>query len=85
MDRQIPTNGKVMPGISMAHGNVTVEDAPRKDPKDNLVNGAAAAKRKVRESLMRPSYAEAESSDDDLPLVCDPPSPCTCQVEANVG
>lgn len=71
MDRQIPTNGEVMPGISMAHGDVKMEDAPRKESNDHLVNGATAAKRKVRESLTRPSYAEAESSDEDLPLVCD--------------
>ncbi|KIX01350.1 uncharacterized protein Z518_09075 [Rhinocladiella mackenziei CBS 650.93] len=68
MDRQIPTNGEVLPGISMANGDVKLEDTPMTDPKDNLTNGAAMAKRKVRESLTRPSYAEAESSDDDQPL-----------------
>lgn len=74
MDRQIPTNGEVMPGISMAHGEVKVQDTPMTDSRNDLTNGAAVAKRKVRESLTRPSYAEAESSDDDQPLVCDPPS-----------
>ncbi|EXJ77946.1 DNA topoisomerase I [Capronia epimyces CBS 606.96] len=68
MDRQIPTNGKVVPGISMANGDVKVEDTPMKDVDDHLTNGAAHAKRKVRDSLARPDYAEAESSDDDLPL-----------------
>lgn len=63
LDRQLPSNGTVMPGISISHGEVKVEDASPKD-----INGAA--KRKVRESLTRPDYADAESSDDDLPLVC---------------
>lgn len=70
MDRQIPTNGEVMPGISMANGDVKVEDTPMKDGNDNLANGSGHAKRKVRDSLSRPDYADAESSDDDLPLVC---------------
>ncbi|EHY59729.1 DNA topoisomerase 1 [Exophiala dermatitidis] len=65
MDREIPTNGEVMPGISMANGDVKVEDTPMTDGNDNVVNGA---KRKARDSLTRPDYAEAESSDDDVPL-----------------
>ncbi|KIW92412.1 uncharacterized protein Z519_07396 [Cladophialophora bantiana CBS 173.52] len=68
MDRQIPTNGEVVPGISMANGEVKVEELSPSGNKDNLLNGVAAAKRKARESLTRPSYAEPESSDDDLPL-----------------
>lgn len=32
-------------------------------------NGAGPAKRKVRESLTRPNYADSESSEDDKPLV----------------
>ena len=60
-----------MPGISISHGEVKMEDAPDSKNKESLLNGAAAAKRKVRESLTRPDYVDAESSDDDLPLVCD--------------
>ncbi|OAG40058.1 hypothetical protein AYO21_05739 [Fonsecaea monophora] len=68
MDRQIPTNGEVVPGISMANGEVKVEELSPPGNKDSVPNGVAAAKRKARESLTRPSYAEPESSDDDLPL-----------------
>lgn len=68
MDRQIPTNGAVLPGISMANGIIEEKgDTKMTEVNGNLTNGAA--KRKVRESLARPSYADAESSDDDQPLV----------------
>ncbi|KAK5056628.1 hypothetical protein LTR84_012160 [Exophiala bonariae] len=68
MDRQIPTNGTVLPGISMANGIVEEKDDTKMtDVNGSLTNGAA--KRKVRESLARPSYADAESSDDDQPLI----------------
>lgn len=70
MDKQIPTNGDIMPGISLANGDVKVEDTTMTDSHDHLPNGTSAAKRKARESITRPSYAEAESSDDDMPLVC---------------
>ncbi|KEF63407.1 DNA topoisomerase I [Exophiala aquamarina CBS 119918] len=66
MDRQIPTNGAVVPGISMMNGIVKGEDITMPDVNGTLTNGAA--KRKVRESLTRPSYADVESSDDDVPL-----------------
>ncbi|KAJ9615263.1 DNA topoisomerase 1 [Cladophialophora chaetospira] len=68
LDRQIPSNGQVMPGISIAHGDVKVEDTASSKDKGAVVNGAGASKRKVRESFTRPDYADAESSDDDLPL-----------------
>ena len=64
MDKQTPSNGHVMPGVSIRNGPVT-EDTKMPD-----VNGAASAKRKARESMARPNYAESESSDDDKPLVC---------------
>lgn len=67
MDRQIPTNGAILPGISVVNGIVKEEDTIMADANGTLTNGAA--KRKVRESLTRPSYADAESSDDDVPLV----------------
>lgn len=68
MDRQIPTNGETIPGISIANGDVKVEDTTMTDVNGSLTNGAFV-KRKARESNTRPSYAEAESSDDDQPLV----------------
>ncbi|KAK5459392.1 DNA topoisomerase 1 [Exophiala xenobiotica] len=68
MNRQNPTNGDVLPGISMANGDVKVEDTPMTGTNGSLTNGALA-KRKARESNTRPSYAEAESSDDDQPLI----------------
>ena len=60
-----------MPGISLANGDVKVEDTTMTDSHEHLTNGTSATKRKGRESNTRPSYAEAESSDDDVPLVCD--------------
>ena len=66
LDRQIPSNGETMPGISISHGDVKVRDSTEKE---TLVNGAGAGKRKVRQSFTRPDYADAESSDDNLPLV----------------
>lgn len=68
MDRHNPTNGEVTPGISIRNGPVLDQnDIPMKDL-PTTVNGTAA-KRKTRESMDKPSYAEAESSDDDVPLV----------------
>lgn len=67
MDKSLPANGPIQPGISMRNGPIK-EDTEMKE-----VNGTAApAKRKVT----RPSYAEEESSDDDKPIVCSgrPPS-----------
>jgi len=71
LDRQLPSNGNVMPGISIAHGEVKVKDPTPSNNKGAVVNGAGATKRKVRESFTRPDYADAESSDDNLPLVRD--------------
>lgn len=71
MDRQIPTNGRAMvPGVSMVNGIIKKEDRDTSmvDAGSSLANGAA--KRKAHPSLTRPDYADAESSDDDLPLVC---------------
>jgi hypothetical protein len=59
MDKSQPTNGEIQPGISISHGPVK-EDTEMQD-----LNGTGAQKRKVS----RPSYADAESSDDDLPIV----------------
>ena len=64
MDKQTPSNGHVMPGVSIRNGPMT-EGTSMLD-----VNGAASAKRKARESMARPNYADSESSDDDKPLVC---------------
>ena len=75
MDKQMPTNGEVQPGISMANGPVTEQDTKMSDVNGAMTNGAVPAKRKVRESLARPDYADAESSDDDQPMVCAPFDP----------
>ncbi|KIV92192.1 hypothetical protein PV10_06650 [Exophiala mesophila] len=66
LDRQIPTNGKVLPGVSMVNGVIKKEDRDTTmvDAGSSLANGVA--KRKAQ--LARPDYADAESSDDDLPL-----------------
>jgi hypothetical protein len=67
LDRQIPSNGEVMPGVSISHGAVKVEETSPAAHKDVLANGTAAGKRKA--SLNRPDYADSESSDDEVPLV----------------
>ena len=67
MDKTLPANGPIQPGISMRNGPVK-EDTEMKE-----VNGtAASAKRKAS----RPSYAEEESSDDDKPIVRSGFPPC---------
>lgn len=65
MGKQSLINGEVEPGISIRNGPVTENDIPMKDV-DATANGT---KRKVRDSTGISSYAEAESSDDDMPLV----------------
>ncbi len=69
MDKQTPTNDVVQPGISMAHGPVTEQDTHMTDVNGVMSNGAIPPKRKARESIARPDYADAESSDDE-PMVC---------------
>ena len=69
MNRALPSNGEVLPGISIRNGPVQDVDTPMPDAKGVETNGGPA-KRKVRESLTRPSYADAETSEeDDKPLV----------------
>ena len=77
MDKALPSNGEVKPGISLMNGPVMEVDTEMKDA-DGDVNGSGPSKRKSRGSLARPSYAEPESSeDDDQPLVRFlPPSCC---------
>lgn len=60
LDKGRPSNGEVQPAIP-AVDDVAMQDA------DASTNGV---KRKARVSNTRPAYAESESSDDDLPLVC---------------
>ena len=66
MDRALPSNGKVLPGISIRNGPIQEVDTSMPD-----ANGVETpVKRKVRKSLTRPSYADAETSEeDDKPLV----------------
>lgn len=71
MDKQLPSNGTVNPGISIRHGPVedtNMDDGP---PVTNgATNGAANGKRKSRGSISK-TYKEATSSDEDenKPLV----------------
>ena len=66
MDKQVPSNGHVEPGISIRMGPVDEMDvdAPAS-------NGAANGKRKARSSIPNgKSYKDASSSEeDDKPLV----------------
>lgn len=57
LDKQTPTNGAIQPAIP------AVDDVAMPDVEAST-NGI---KRKA--SNVRPTYAESESSDDDLPLV----------------
>ena len=63
-----------MPGVSLRNGPVE-EDTPMTNgivPQGNgtHINGLGTQKRKARESLNKPKYTEAASSeDDDAPLV----------------
>lgn len=69
MDKANPSNGHVQPGISIRNGPVEDHDHHMPDVNGAEVNGSTT-KRKSRGSLAKPSYAEAESSDeDDQPLV----------------
>ena len=67
MDKVVPSNSVVQPGISIRNGPVEQMDTPMTDGNEVQTNGHT--KRKARESLNRASYAEGESSDTDEPLV----------------
>lgn len=67
MDKALPSNGVVQPGISIRNGPVEETDTVMTDVNEAPTNGHT--KRKARESLIKPSYAEADSTDDDEPLV----------------
>jgi DNA topoisomerase-1 len=66
MDKQVPSNGHVEPGISIRMGPVEDMDVDAPD-----TNGNANGKRKARGSIANSkSYKDASSSeDDDKPLV----------------
>lgn len=66
MDKQVPSNGHVEPGISIRMG--PVDDMDVDSP---ATNGAANGKRKARSSITNgKSYKDASSSgEDDKPLV----------------
>jgi DNA topoisomerase-1 len=66
LDKQVPSNGHVEPGISIRMG--PVDDMDLDAP---ATNGNAAGKRKARNSITNSkSYKDASSSeDDDKPLV----------------
>lgn len=66
MDKQIPSNGHVEPGVSIRMGPVEEMDIDTPP-----ANGTSNGKRKARSSLTNgKTYKEASSSDDDdKPLV----------------
>lgn len=69
MDKAIPSNGHIMPGISIRNGPMEDADHPMSDVNGVETNGSTS-KRKSRGSLAKPPYTEANSSDeDDMPLV----------------
>jgi DNA topoisomerase-1 len=69
MDRAVPSTGDVLPGVSIRNGPVQEIDTHMADANGVEANGGPV-KRKVRESLTRPSYVDAETSgEDDKPLV----------------
>ena len=77
LDKELPANGHVEPGISIRMG--PVEDMDVDGP---ATNGNLNGKRKVRSSLTNnKSYKEQSSDEDDKPLVrhvshSTPSSPC---------
>ncbi|KAK0932437.1 DNA topoisomerase 1 [Friedmanniomyces endolithicus] len=66
MDKQIPTNGHVNPGISIAMGPVTDMDVD-KPISNGHTNGISNGKRKVSLANGK-SYKDDSDSDDDIPL-----------------
>ncbi|KAK5116275.1 hypothetical protein LTR85_009247 [Meristemomyces frigidus] len=62
MDKQLPSNGHVEPGISMAMGPVEEMDVDKP-----TTNGTSSSKRKASRANGK-SYKEASDSDDDVPL-----------------
>ena len=76
MDKAIPSNGHMKPGISIRNGPVEDNDHQMPDVNGAEMNGSTS-KRKSRGSLTKPSYAEADASDeDDQPLVRLSSFPC---------
>lgn len=64
-------NGHVDPGVSIRFGPVEGKDVKMGDSGEDLLY---AGKRKSRASIgQKKSYAEAESSEEDEPLVRPPP------------
>lgn len=69
LDKSIPSNNRVRPGISIRNGPLEDRDHQMPDANGVEMNGSTN-KRKSRGGLGKPSYAQADSSDeDDQPLV----------------
>ena len=66
MDKEIPSNGHVEPGISIRNGPVDAMDVD-----EPATNGNANSKRKARSSITNGKIYKDQSSseDDDKPLV----------------
>lgn len=58
--------GALDQGVSIRFGPVDDEDVEMKD----TMNGVNGHKRRARASTGKQSYVEAESSEDEKPLVC---------------
>jgi DNA topoisomerase I len=70
MNKKIPSNDHVRPGISIRNGPMEAVDRQMTDVNGIETNGSTS-KRKSRDSLAKPSYAEQDTSgEDDEPLVC---------------
>ena len=63
MDRQVPTNGTVQPGISVAMGPVEEMDVDKP-----TTNGTTAGKRKSSMANGKTYKESSDSEDDDVPL-----------------
>ncbi|ERF73672.1 DNA topoisomerase 1 [Endocarpon pusillum Z07020] len=64
LDKANPSKDHVQPGISIRNGPMEDHDHHMPDVNGVEINGSTS-KRKSRGSLAKPSYAEAESSDED--------------------
>jgi DNA topoisomerase-1 len=66
MDKEIPSNGHLNPGISIRMGPVEDIDV---DNERRVANGVSNGKRKSRGSLQKSSKEATSSDEDDEPLV----------------
>lgn len=72
LDRAIPSNDHVAPGISLANGPMEAMELDEPRVKDSKSNGVANGKRKARQVVKNgPNNKDATSEfEDDKPSVC---------------